>query len=71
MNALLIQVLVIKTLIAPTATVLTAVHVNKDSLEMEYFVQVCKNSNTLYFTSVFVIKLTLFVFFPFYCNRYR
>ena len=33
---------VMKTLIAPTLTVLTAVLVNKDSLEMEHFVKVSR-----------------------------
>ena len=46
MNAPLIPGLVMKTLIAPTATVLIAVHVNKDSLEMEQFARVCKNIGT-------------------------
>ena len=48
MSAPLIPVFVMKTLIAPTTTGLTAVHVNKDSLEMEHFVQVCKNSNVIF-----------------------
>ena len=63
MSAPLIPVLVMRMLIAPTLTVLLAVHVNKDSLEMGHFVKVCKNSDTLYFTSVFVIKLKSVVFF--------
>lgn len=42
MNALLIPVLVMKRLIAPTATALIAAHVNEDSLEMEHFVKVCR-----------------------------
>ena len=46
MNAPLIPGLVMKTQIAPTATVLIAVPVNKDSLEMEQFVKVCKNTGT-------------------------
>ena len=46
-----------KTLIAPTVTVLIAVHVNKDSLEMEHFVKVYKNSDMLYFISVYVIQV--------------
>ena len=46
MSVLLIPGLVTRTLIAPTATVLIAVHVNKDSLEMEQFVKVCKNTGT-------------------------
>ena len=40
MSVLLTPVLVMKTLIAPTVTVLIAVLVNKDSLEMEKFVKV-------------------------------
>ena len=71
MSALLVRVLVMKTLIVPTVTVLIAVHVNKDSLGMEHFVKVCKGSNTLCFISVYVIKLKSVVFFPFYCTRYR
>ena len=39
-SVLRIPVLVMKTPIASTTTVLTAVTVSKDSLEMEYFVQV-------------------------------
>lgn len=71
MSALLIPVLVMKRLIAPTAMVLIAVHVNRDSLEMAHFVKVCKNSNTLYFIRVYVIKIKSVVFFPFYYTRYR
>ena len=44
MSAPLIPVLVMKTLIVPIAPVLTAVHVNKDSVEMEQFVKVCKKT---------------------------
>ena len=40
MSARWIPVLATRTLIAPTVTVLTAVLVNKDSLEMEQFVKV-------------------------------
>jgi len=64
MSAPLIAVFVMKTLIAPTTTGLTAVHVNKDSLEMEYSVQVCKNSSIFhkcvrYQTNVVCLLLVL------------
>ena len=42
MSVLLIPVRVTKTLIAPTVTVLTAVLVNKDSLEMVHLAKVHK-----------------------------
>ena len=41
MSAQKILVLVTRTLIAPTASVLIAVLVNRDSLEMAYLVVVC------------------------------
>jgi len=41
MSVLPIPAGVIRILIAPTLMVLTAVHVNKDSLEMARFVKVC------------------------------
>ena len=47
MSVLLIPVHVTKTLIAPTVTVLTAVLVNKDSLEMEQFVKVLYKTKRL------------------------
>lgn len=71
MSAPLIPVPVMKTLIAPTVMVLIAVHVNKDSLEMEHFVKVYKNSYTLYFISMYDIKLKSVVFFPLNYIRYR
>ena len=71
MTAPLIPVHVMKKLIAPTVTVLLALHVNKDSLEMEYFVKVYKNSDRLYFISVYDIKLKSVVFFALYYIRYQ
>ena len=44
MSAPLILVPVMKTLIAATVKVLIAVLVNKDSVEMEQFVKVCKKT---------------------------
>ena len=44
MSALRIPVCVMQTLTVPTVKVLTAVLVNKDSLEMEQFVKVCENN---------------------------
>ena len=43
MNVQLMPVLVTRTLIAPTLTVLTTVLVNRDLLEMAPFVKVCDN----------------------------
>ena len=47
MSVLRIPVRVMKTLIVPTVTVLTAVLVTKDLLEMEQFVKVKKENNKL------------------------
>ena len=47
MNVLRIPVYVTRTLIAPTLTVLIAVLVNKDSMEMEYLVKVLTCENVL------------------------
>ena len=47
MSVLRIPVRVTRTLIAPTLTVLTAVPVNKDSMEMESLVKVVKSENAL------------------------
>ena len=44
MSALRIPVLVMRTLIVPTLTVLIAVPVKKDSMEMEQLVKVCKST---------------------------
>ena len=47
MNVLRIPVRVMRTLIAPTLTVLTAVLVNKDLMEMDSLVEVVKCENVL------------------------
>ncbi len=47
-----IPVHVMKMLIVPTVTVLIAVLANKDSLEMEQYVTVCKRTSLKYATRI-------------------